>query len=67
MEISSGGCPSVTSEEAPLNICASQMRSLTWSRKRWCPRAVGEVAPSRTKCRAREEEEVAEVREKVSS
>lgn len=62
-EISFGGCLSVTSEGAPSNICVSQMRSSTWSRKRWCLRAAGEVVPSRTKCRAREEEEVAEVRE----
>lgn len=61
MEISFGGCLSVTSGEAPLNICVSLMRSSTWSRKRWCLRAAGEVAPSRTKCRAREEEEAAEV------
>lgn len=57
MEISSGGCLSATSEEAPSSICESQTRSSTWWRRRWCQRAEGGEVPSRTNSRAKEEEE----------
>lgn len=61
MEISSGGCLSATSEEAPSSICESPTRSSTWWRRRWCRRAAAVEAPSRTNSRAKEEEEPAEV------
>lgn len=61
MEISSGGCLSATSEEAPSSIFESQTRSSTWWRRRWCRRAADVGAPSRTNSRAKEEEEQAEV------
>ena len=42
----SGGCLSATSAAAPSSTCASPTRSLTWSRRRWWPRAVAAVACS---------------------
>lgn len=61
MEISSGGCPNATLEEAPSSICESQTRSSTWWRRKWCQKAVDAAALSRTKCRAKGEEGLVEV------
>lgn len=61
MEISSGGCPNATLEEAPSSICESQTRSSTWWRRKWCQKAVDAAALSRTKCRAKVEEGLVEV------
>lgn len=61
-ETNSGECPNATSEEALSSTCVSLMRSSTWWRRRFCQRAEDVEVPSRTSSRARDGEELAEVR-----